>query len=95
MIMEKKVLPDDSNSKQGQRPLGILMNPEIQKGIYSNVAIIHHTENEFIIDFLMRMGYEGQLVSRVILSPEHMNALSKAIADNITKFNAKKAQKNK
>ena len=94
MIMENKVLPEDSKSK-GQKPLGILMNPEIQKGVYSNVAFIHHTENEFIIDFLMRIGYEGQLVSRVLLSPEHMNALSKAIADNIIKFNAKKAQKNK
>jgi len=93
--MEKKLIPDDPKSKQGQRPLGILMNPEIQKGVYSNVAVIHHTENEFIIDFLMRMGFEGQLVSRVILSPEHMRALSKAIAENIIKFEAKQAQKNK
>lgn len=93
--MEKKQLPDDSKMKQAIRPLGILANPEIQKGVYSNIAMIHHTENEFIIDFIMKFGYEGQLVSRVILSPEHIVALSKAITDNIEKFNAKKALKNK
>jgi len=93
--MEKKQFPNDSEMKQPERPLGIIMNPETQKGVYSNVAIIHHTENEFIIDFLMRLGYEGQLVSRVILSPDHMTALLKAISDNIEKFNAKKNEKNK
>ena len=25
---------------------------EVQKGVYSNLALIHHTENEFIFDFI-------------------------------------------
>lgn len=67
--------------------LKITAHPDVQKGVYSNLAIIHHTPNEFIIDFLMRIkAEEGQLVSRVILSPQHAKALSNALDENIKKF---------
>ena len=57
--------------------------PEIRKGCYSNVAIVHHTEREFIMDFLLRIGGEAQLVSRVIFSPDHMRSFRDVIDDNL------------
>lgn len=62
---------------------------EILKAVYSNVALIQHTNNEFMIDFILKFGTVNQLVSRVILSPDHMKALSNAIIDNIEKYNKK------
>lgn len=93
--MERTKFPAQSKVQRTIQPLPVITNPEIQKGIYSNVALIHHTENEFLIDFLMRFGYEAHLVSRIILSPEHIKALSKAITENIAKFEAKKSEKKK
>jgi len=75
------------------KPIEILASPDVQKGVYSNIAVIHHTEQEFVIDFMLRLGSEGQLVSRVILSPSHMKAFSKAVLDNIKKFEEKVKKK--
>jgi hypothetical protein len=66
----------------------IITGPDVQKGRYSNVALIHHTENEFILDFLLQFAGEAQLVSRVILSPAHARALKKALEDNLKKYEA-------
>jgi len=67
----------------------ILTQPDVRKGAYSNLAIIHHAQNEFIIDFLLKIGAENQLVSRVILSPQHAKALLNALRENIKKFEDK------
>ncbi|MBM3157039.1 MAG: DUF3467 domain-containing protein [Chloroflexi bacterium] len=75
------------------KPLPILATVDIQKGVYSNVAFIHHTEHEFILDFLFQFTGETQLVSRVILSTAHARALKKALEDNIKKYEAKYPKK--
>ena len=83
--MNKKIKKNGIR-KETKQPMNILVNLEAQKGVYSNVALIHHTKNEFIMDFLLQLGGEAQLVSRVILSPVHMAALQKAINQNIEKY---------
>ena len=70
--------------------INLLVNPEVNKGVYSNVAVVHHTANEFLIDFILQFGKEAQLVSRVILSPSHMESLKKAIESNLERYNQKK-----
>ena len=91
--MEKnKQIPKRKTIKE-QKPAQVFINPEIQKGVYSNVAKIHHTDREFVIDFFSKFDPIGQLVSRVILSPEHIKALSKAIDINISKFEEKEKSK--
>ena len=93
MNKEKNKVTQKSDTKQ---PVKILVQPEIQKGVYSNVALIHHTKNEFIVDFLLQFGGEAQLVSRVILSPPHMRALQDAINQNIKKYDEEyKVKENK
>jgi hypothetical protein len=66
--------------------LRVLTQPDINRGVYSNLAVLHHTEHEFILDFLLQLGSDAQLVSRVVLSPDHMRRLSKAIAENLSKY---------
>jgi|GEM_PF-2926390 len=71
-----------------------IANHEIAKGTYSNLAVIRHTQEEFMIDFYMRTPEETTiLVARVIMSPDHMERFKKAIADNLDKFKQKKASK--
>jgi hypothetical protein len=64
----------------------ITAQSDITKGVYSNVALIRHTQNEFVIDFLLQFDGSAQLVSRVIFSPSHMRAFKNAIDVNLKKF---------
>jgi hypothetical protein len=82
---EKKIDVKHSEPKE----IMVSTTSEISKGVYSNVALIRHTENEFIIDFFLQFDGSAQLVSRIILSPSHTKALQKALTDNLKGFDEK------
>lgn len=74
---------------QNQQPsLDIELSEEIAEGIYSNLAIITHSQSEFVLDFVKIMPGipKARVKSRVILTPQHAKRLLKALADNIQKF---------
>jgi len=58
-------------------------------GVYCNVASIAHSQSDFVLDFIFRLGKEGHLVSRVITNPGHAKALLVALQENIEKYEAK------
>ncbi|MDR1941578.1 MAG: DUF3467 domain-containing protein [Endomicrobium sp.] len=64
------------------------------EGIYSNVALIRHSESEFIIDFMFfqPQGKKAKIRSRIILSPVHAKRILFAMKENITKYEAKFGQ---
>jgi hypothetical protein len=68
--------------------IDIELNQEIADGIYSNLAIISHSNSEFIIDFIRAMPgvSKARVKSRIILTPEHAKRLLFALQENINKF---------
>jgi len=90
MLDETKEAAAKSDSKN---VVSILSSPNVQKGLYSNVALIHHTEEEFMLDFLLQLGGEAQLISRIILSPAHFRRLKNAIDENLDHYEQKFGQK--
>ncbi len=68
--------------------INIDLSEEIAEGNYSNLAIITHSHSEFIIDFVKMMPGipKAKVKSRIILTPEHAKRLTKALTDNIRKF---------
>jgi hypothetical protein len=70
--------------------LNIELSEEIAEGIYSNLAIITHSNSEFVLDFIRVMPGipKAKVKSRIILTPEHAKRLSIALNDNIEKFEA-------
>lgn len=56
------------------------------KGVYSNAMQVSHTQEEFILDFLNITGATGVLSSRVILSPGHFRRITKALEENLRKY---------
>lgn len=58
-------------------------------GVYSNVAVIAHTENEFNLDFIFAHPPRGRVNARVIVSPAHAKRLLKALQDNVAMFEKK------
>ena len=77
------------NNDQNQQPhLDIELNEETAEGIYSNLAIITHSQSEFVLDFIKIMPGipKARVKSRIILTPQHAKRLVKALAENIQKF---------
>ena len=73
---------------KNKNKINIDLSEEIAEGIYSNLAIITHSHAEFIVDFVkMLPGIpKAKVKSRIILTPEHAKRLTKALNDNIRKF---------
>lgn len=70
--------------------LNIELSEEMAEGIYSNLAIITHSNTEFVLDFIRVMPGvpKARVKSRIILTPEHAKRLLHALEDNIEKFEA-------
>ncbi|MFI5221800.1 MAG: DUF3467 domain-containing protein [Bacteroidia bacterium] len=76
------------NQNQNQNQINIELSEEMAEGIYSNLAIITHSNAEFIIDFVRIMPGvpKAKVKSRIVLTPQHAKRLLMALGDNIAKF---------
>jgi len=74
--------------EQQNNQLQITVTPEIAQGKYANLAIIGHSQTEFIIDFASVMPGQknANIVSRIVLAPEHAKRLLAALQDNLQKY---------
>ena len=74
-----------------EQKIDINLSEEVAQGIYSNLAIITHSNNEFIVDFAtMLPGLpKGNVKSRIIMTPQNAKRLLHALADNVSKFEEK------
>ena len=80
---------NDLNKDQpNQGQLNIELSEEIADGIYSNLAIITHSNSEFVVDFITVMPGtpKAKVKSRILLTPQHAKRLMKAMNDNIKKY---------
>ena len=70
--------------------LNIELSEEVADGTYSNLAIITHSNSEFVVDFVKVMPGvpKAKVKSRIILTPQHAKRLLSALADNVSKFEA-------
>ena len=70
--------------------INIELSEEIAEGIFSNLAIITHSNTEFVLDFIRVMPGvpKARVKSRIILTPEHAKRLAAALVDNIEKYEA-------
>lgn len=73
-------------NKQGQ--INIEVGEEVADGTYSNLAIINHSVSEFIVDFINIMPGvpKAKVKSRIILTPQHAKRLTKALSENVQRF---------
>lgn len=76
------------SDNQQANQINIELTDETAEGIYSNLAIISHSNSEFIVDFIKLMPGvpKAKVKSRIILTPQHAKRLLRALADNIHKY---------
>lgn len=80
----------DMDENENQQQLNIELTEEMAEGIYSNLAIITHSNTEFVMDFIRVMPGvpKAKVKSRIILTPEHAKRLLHALKDNLSKYEA-------
>ncbi|MGE5392623.1 MAG: DUF3467 domain-containing protein [Candidatus Saccharibacteria bacterium] len=71
-----------------EQNINVKIDDAALKGVYSNMMMVSHTREEFILDFLniYPAQKQGVVVSRVITSPEHLKRLVAALTENMQKY---------
>lgn len=88
-------MTDEKKPTRAPDQIQIQVDPDHASGVYSNLMMISHRKQEFILDFLFvqpQRTPQGQmsanLRARVITSPEHMKRTLKAIEENLARYEA-------
>ena len=68
--------------------LQIDLDDATAQGAYSNLVLINHTDNEFVLDFayLQPAAPRARVRSRVISSPRHTKRLLRALEFNVRRY---------
>lgn len=74
-----------------EKNIEIQMDEKNQNGVFSNLAIINHSDSEFVFDFIYLQPNipKGKVQSRVIMTPSHAKKFFLALNDNLEKFQKK------
>lgn len=88
-------MPDQDDSNRDQTPqVKVQVSPDVQRGVYANMARVNHSEFEFSIDFA-NADFAGQdpqgnipavVVARLMISHEFMPHLLNALQDNYSRY---------
>jgi Protein of unknown function (DUF3467) len=79
------------SENQNQPPqINIEISEETSEGTYINLAIITHSQAEFVYDFVNVMpgAPKSKVKSRIIMTPFHAKRFMKAMVENVQKFEA-------
>lgn len=68
--------------------LTINLPEAMQDGKYANLAVITHSQSEFVLDFISVMPAldKANTVARVVFTPDNAKRLLFALRDNLEKF---------
>ena len=81
-------MSQDKLDAQNSRQIPVELDPETAQGMYINMAMVNHSENEFTLDFIYVQpgGAKAKVRSRMISSAKHTKRLVLALQDSIKKF---------
>lgn len=77
-----------ADDKKDNKKLNIELPEELAEGTYANLAVIAHSQTEFVLDFIRIVPNvpKAKVKSRVILTPQHAKRMLKALQENIRRF---------
>ncbi|MCO6360089.1 uncharacterized protein DUF3467 [Roseivirga pacifica] len=78
----------EEKEQKNQGQLNIELSEEVAEGEYVNLAMIAHSNSEFVIDFIKMMPGvpKAKVKSRIVITPEHAKRLLYALKDNVDKY---------
>jgi hypothetical protein len=77
-------MADDPNAPK----LQVQIDDDVAQGVYTNLVLINHTENEFVLDFafIQPGNARAKVRTRLISSPRHTKRLLVALQKNVERF---------
>jgi Protein of unknown function (DUF3467) len=86
--------PKENRPAEAAQPqTTVHIDPQHANGVYSNMMMITHRKEEFVLDFLFLQPQrtpQGQSVaalrSRVVTSPEHAKRILRALQENLRRY---------
>ena len=89
-------MAEQDSEKKKRDGLVVESDPEIATGVYSNLMLVSHRKEEFVLDFLFvepqaSAGAKStaRLRARAITSPEHVKRIVRALGENISRYEAR------
>lgn len=74
-------------------PLKFEIDKETARGRPTNGAILAHTADEFLFDFVLVVpGQQPVVTARLVTSPRHAKALMRSLEDNVRRYEARFGQ---
>jgi len=80
----------EQDKKKKPSKLNIELPEAMDGGVYSNLALINHSQTEFVVDFIQVMPGtpKAKVRARVVLTPQHAKRVMKALMGNVSRFEA-------
>jgi hypothetical protein len=80
--------PGGGDSAPPQPQIQIDIDEATAQGAYSNLVLVNHNENEFILDFayIQPSAPRARVRTRIISSPRHTKRLLRALEVNIRRY---------
>ena len=74
-----------------KKQLSIEIDDATAQGMYSNLAFITHSEQEFVLDFMFLSPQQpkAKVRARIITSPKHAKRFLGALMENVKKHEAR------
>ena len=73
--------------EQQDKKININLTPDVANGTYANLAVIAHSQSEFVLDFISSLPCLRPTVkSRIIMTPGNVKRLLAALAQNVENY---------
>jgi hypothetical protein len=74
--------------EQDQNQLNLELTDDVAEGHYCNLAMIAHSNAEFVLDFIRMMPGlpKARVKSRIVMTPEHAVRFVAALQENIARY---------
>ncbi len=81
-------MSDSNQPQKGPQQINIELPAETARGVYSNLAVISHSESELVMDFIQIFSGtpKAEVRSRVIMTPQNAKRVLHALRDNLDKY---------
>ena len=81
-------MEEEKTTEEPQNQINIELSEDVAEGVYANLAMIAHSNSEFILDFIRLMPGipKAKVKARVIVTPEHAVRFLEALKENIERY---------
>jgi hypothetical protein len=83
-----RLMSEPAKPPGGQPGIQLQIDEGTAQGVYTNLVLINHSENEFVFDFayLQPSNPLAKVRARVISSPRHTKRLLQALLRNVERY---------